>query len=98
MISVLRPKHPDTLHSMASLASTYWQQGWSEKAKALEVQVLDLRKDVLGNLHPDTLQTAKVLAFLWLHMTSFPPSAGLVAADTEGATGAHCRDEPEDIG
>jgi hypothetical protein len=50
-----RADHPDTLTSMANLASTYRKQGrWSE-AEKLEVQVMEARKTKLGADHPDTL-------------------------------------------
>ena len=40
---------------MGNLAVTYLQQGKYEKARELELKVLDLRKEVLGPEHPDTL-------------------------------------------
>ncbi|KAL2859126.1 tetratricopeptide repeat protein, partial [Aspergillus lucknowensis] len=52
---VLGPEHPDTLTSMANLASTYWNQGQWKEAEELEVQVMETRKHVLGPEHPDTL-------------------------------------------
>jgi hypothetical protein len=60
---VLGPKHPDTLTSMANLASTYWNQGRWKKAKELEVQVMETFKQVLGPEHPDTLTSMSNLAF-----------------------------------
>ncbi|KAL4946532.1 hypothetical protein BDV06DRAFT_87047 [Aspergillus oleicola] len=55
-------EHPDTLTSMANLASTYWNQGRWNKAKKLEVEVLETRKTVLGADHPDTLTSMANLA------------------------------------
>ena len=55
-------EHPDTLTSMASLASTYWNQGRWNEAEQLELQVMDLRKKVLGAEHPDTLTCMENLA------------------------------------
>ncbi|KAK0631939.1 hypothetical protein B0T14DRAFT_559678 [Immersiella caudata] len=54
--------HPDTLTSMANLASTFWNQGrWSD-AEELEVQVMETRKTKLGADHPDTLTSMANLA------------------------------------
>ncbi len=46
--------HPDTLTSMANLASTFWNQGRWEEAEKLFVQVMETRKTKLGADHPDT--------------------------------------------
>jgi Tetratricopeptide repeat len=43
------------LRSMANLASTYRGQGRWKEAEVLEVRVLEMRKAVLGQEHPDTL-------------------------------------------
>ena len=45
---VLGEEHPDTLTSMANLASTYRNQGRWKEAEELEVQVMETRKRVLG--------------------------------------------------
>jgi nucleoside phosphorylase/tetratricopeptide (TPR) repeat protein len=47
--------NPDTLVSMANLASTYRNQGRWTEAEKLSVQVLETRKTILGPEHPDTL-------------------------------------------
>jgi hypothetical protein len=57
--------HPDTLTSMANLASTYWYQGRWDAAEELEVQVMETRKKKLGADHPDTLTSMNNLAFTW---------------------------------
>ncbi|KAJ7860828.1 hypothetical protein B0H14DRAFT_3134757 [Mycena olivaceomarginata] len=54
--------HPDTLHSMANLASTYRQLGRYQEAEPLEVTVLDKRKQLFGADHPDTLRAMAHLA------------------------------------
>ncbi|KAK2728443.1 Kinesin light chain 5 [Colletotrichum kahawae] len=51
----LGEEHPDTLTSMANLASTFWNQGRWKEAEKLEVQVMEARKRVLGEEHPSTL-------------------------------------------
>jgi tetratricopeptide (TPR) repeat protein len=54
--------HPDTLTSMANLASTLWNQGRWDAAEELEVQVMETRKKKLGADHPDTLTSMANLA------------------------------------
>ncbi|KAL5371148.1 hypothetical protein DPSP01_014460 [Paraphaeosphaeria sporulosa] len=57
--------HPSTLNGMASLASTYRNQGRWEEAEKLEVQVMETRKTKLGADHPSTLNSMHNLAFTW---------------------------------
>ena len=45
---VVEGEHPNTLSSMANLASTYWKQGRWIEAEELGVQVMEIRKRVLG--------------------------------------------------
>ena len=59
---VLGPEHPDTLTSMANLASTYSSQGRWTEAEELDVQVMEIRRRVLGPEHPDTLSSMANLA------------------------------------
>jgi tetratricopeptide (TPR) repeat protein len=54
--------HPDTLSSMANLASTYRNQGRWEEAEKLEVQVMETSKTRLGADHPSTLSSMANLA------------------------------------
>ncbi|KAJ9137581.1 Kinesin light chain [Pleurostoma richardsiae] len=58
----LGDRHPDTLRSMASLATTYHQQGRYKEAETIMVEVLALRKEVLGDKHPDTIKSMAELA------------------------------------
>ncbi|KAF9766796.1 hypothetical protein IL306_000734 [Fusarium sp. DS 682] len=58
----LGEEHPDTLTSMANLASTYWNQGRWKKAEELDVGVLETMKTALGEEHPDTLRSMGNLA------------------------------------
>ena len=60
---VLGEEHPDTLTSMANLASTYQNQGRWKEAEELEVQVMKTSKRVLGEEHPFTLTWMVNLAF-----------------------------------
>ena len=50
---------------MANLASTYWNQGRWKKTEELEVEVMETRKAVLGQEHPDTLASMANLAYTW---------------------------------
>ena len=59
---VLGEEHPDTLTSMANLASTYRNQGRWKEAEELFVQVMKISKRVLGEEHPDTLTSMANLA------------------------------------
>ncbi|OBT41614.1 hypothetical protein VE00_07822 [Pseudogymnoascus sp. WSF 3629] len=79
--SVLSEKHPDTIITMANLALTWqqqgralaglafiwWHQGWSNDAEQLQLQVLDLRKSVLGEKHPESIEAIRNLASIWQH-------------------------------
>ncbi|KAA8643699.1 uncharacterized protein ATNIH1004_010473 [Aspergillus tanneri] len=47
---------------MANLASTYMNQGRWKEAEELGVQVMELRKQVLGPEHPHTLTSMAILA------------------------------------
>ncbi|KAF4626630.1 hypothetical protein G7Y89_g11531 [Cudoniella acicularis] len=59
---VLGQEHPDTLTSMANLASTYRNQGRWKEAEDLDVLVMETRKRVLGQGHPSTLTSIANLA------------------------------------
>jgi len=47
------------------MSSWYWNQGRWKEAEELEVQVMETRKRVLGEEHPDTLTSMANLAFTW---------------------------------
>jgi tetratricopeptide (TPR) repeat protein len=59
---ILGINHPNTLSSMANLASTYRHQGRWTEAEELFVQVIETRKRELGSEHPDTLTSMGNLA------------------------------------
>ncbi|KAL8318561.1 hypothetical protein RB597_005713 [Gaeumannomyces tritici] len=59
---VLGDKHPDTIRSMAELATTYGCQGRYDEAEKMHMEVLVLRRDVLGDKHPDTIRSMAELA------------------------------------
>ncbi len=50
------------LTSIASLASTYWNQGRWKEVEELEVQVMEIRKMVLGQENSSTLTSMANLA------------------------------------
>jgi tetratricopeptide (TPR) repeat protein len=56
------PEHPDTLTSIANLATTYRNQGRWKEAEELGVQVIETRKRLLGQEHPSTLTSMNNLA------------------------------------
>jgi tetratricopeptide (TPR) repeat protein len=59
---LLGEEHPDTLTSMANLASTYRNQGRWKEAESLDVQVMEASKRLLGEEHPSTLTSMANLA------------------------------------
>jgi hypothetical protein len=64
---LLGAEHPDTLTSIANLAVTYGSQRRWNEAEQLEVQVIDMRKNLklLGAEHPDTLKNMANLAGMY---------------------------------
>ncbi|KAK2035726.1 hypothetical protein LZ31DRAFT_511935, partial [Colletotrichum somersetense] len=52
---ILGERHPDTIRSMAFLATTYHAQGRYDEAEKIKVEVLELRREVLSKRHPDTI-------------------------------------------
>ncbi|KAK4194502.1 putative kinesin light chain [Triangularia verruculosa] len=62
---LLGDKHPDTIWSMALLATTYHAQGRYNEAEKIKVEVLALRRDVLGDKHPDTIGSMAELATIY---------------------------------
>jgi hypothetical protein len=49
-LGMLGQEHPDTLMSIASLASTYMNQGRWREAEELAIQVMEMNLRVLGRL------------------------------------------------
>jgi tetratricopeptide (TPR) repeat protein len=50
---------------LARMGRYYWEQGQSDEAERLDVQVLELQKAVLGEKHPDTIRAMANLASTW---------------------------------
>ncbi|KAJ7689762.1 hypothetical protein B0H16DRAFT_1707732 [Mycena metata] len=65
---VLGENHPDTLHTLGNLASSYSHLGEHQEAKELNGIVLEKRKQVLGENHPETLRTMGNLASSYLDL------------------------------
>ncbi|KAK8016038.1 hypothetical protein PG991_008926 [Apiospora marii] len=59
---MLGEKHPNTILSMALLATTYHNQGRYDEAEKIYLEVLGLRREVLGEKHPDTIESMASLA------------------------------------
>ena len=59
---ILGEEHPDTLSSLASLSTTYWNQGRWKEAEQLDIQVMESCKRIFGEEHPDTLSSMANLA------------------------------------
>ena len=60
--TVLGEEHPDTLTSMANLATAYLNQERWKEAEELELPVMEVRQRVLGEEHPSTLTIMANLA------------------------------------
>jgi hypothetical protein len=65
---VLGAEHPDTLTSMANLASTYRNQGRWKEAEELQATELEICSRVLGAEHPSTLTSMNNLVFTWKYL------------------------------
>ena len=58
---VLGSKHPDTLHSMNSLAAILRDEGHDPEAEQMSRNALETSRRVLGPRHPDTLRLMNTL-------------------------------------
>ena len=50
---------------LSRIGRYYWEEGRSNEAEQLDLQVLDLQKTVLGEKHPDTIKAMGNLASTW---------------------------------
>ncbi|KAL6695850.1 P-loop containing nucleoside triphosphate hydrolase protein [Trichoderma pleuroticola] len=55
-------KHPNTITSMANLATTYRKQIRYKEAEEIEAQVLHLQREIFGYKHPETISGMSSLA------------------------------------
>ncbi|KAJ7807724.1 hypothetical protein B0H13DRAFT_2295736 [Mycena leptocephala] len=80
---LLGDDHPDTLHAMANLASTYHKLKQFTRAAELEVVVLEKQKQLLGDDHPDTLLAMANLAATYRLLEDFTKAEELGVAVLE---------------
>jgi hypothetical protein len=66
---------------------TYWNQGRWREAEELFVQVMETRKRVLGEEHPDTLTSMNNLAWTWNHQGRHDEAMELMAECVERTKG-----------
>ena len=50
---------------LGKMGRYYWEEGRSDEAEKLDLQVLDIRKSVVGEKHPDTIVAMANLASTW---------------------------------
>ncbi|CAE6408331.1 unnamed protein product [Rhizoctonia solani] len=80
---------------MNNLAITYRRLGRLEEARALQVEVLDARKQVLGDRHPHTLNSMNNLAQTYVRLSRLHDAQALFIKAFEGrkdTLGVHHRD------
>ncbi|KAF5638936.1 hypothetical protein F25303_7510 [Fusarium sp. NRRL 25303] len=75
--AVLEEKHPDTISSMASLATTYYAQGRYGEAEGIYQEVLGFRREVLGKKHPDTIRSMAELATTYHQQGRYDEAEGI---------------------
>ncbi|KAL7904569.1 P-loop containing nucleoside triphosphate hydrolase protein [Trichoderma velutinum] len=61
---VLGPRHNDTLNCMAHLVDALDEQGKTEEAEQLALKVYEIRIDLFGHLHPNTLVSEHNYAYM----------------------------------
>lgn len=64
-VKLLGAEDNEALDSTAMLATAYWLEGHWEEAEKLQVQVMEIRKTKLGEVHPDTLTSMAELALTY---------------------------------
>ena len=69
---------------MNNLAATLWNQGDLPGARALQEKVLESRRRVLGEEHPDTLNSMGNLAIMLWQMEERRPALHLMQTAAEG--------------
>jgi hypothetical protein len=62
---------------MNNLATTLWDQSDLANARTLYEQVLDARRRILGDEHPDTLQSMSNLAITLRKLSDIPAAQSL---------------------
>ncbi|KAK4206669.1 P-loop containing nucleoside triphosphate hydrolase protein [Rhypophila decipiens] len=97
--AVLGEKHPDTIRSMADLATTYNAQGRYAEAEPMNINILELRREVLGEKHPDTIWNQNTRAAAGSARRETPDTIGSMAdlAATYRMQGRYTEAEPMKI-
>lgn len=60
--------HPGTIIAMENLAFIKHELGLHDETQELRAKFLELKREVLGLHHPDTIQTMANLASTWIEM------------------------------
>jgi tetratricopeptide (TPR) repeat protein len=94
---VLGEDHPDTLTSMANLASTYRNQGRWRESESLGVQVMETSMSVLGEDHPDTLASMANLASTYRNQGRWRESESLGVQVMETSMRVLGEDHPDTL-
>jgi tetratricopeptide (TPR) repeat protein len=69
---------------MDNLAATYQQLGHYEDAMSLATRVLEARKEILGERHPNTLSAMGNLALTWMALGWVQEAISLATKAAEG--------------
>jgi len=68
---ILGVEHPDTIHAMENLASTYYKCGKYIEAEKLDIQVLDATNRIFGVEHPKTIIAMEYLASAYYKLAKY---------------------------
>ena len=68
---ILGVEHPDTIHAMGNLASTYYKCEKYIEAEKLDIQVLDATNRIFGVEHPKTIIAMEYLASAYYKLAKY---------------------------
>ncbi|MBD8527908.1 tetratricopeptide repeat protein [Pseudomarimonas arenosa] len=94
---VLGEDHPDTLNSLANLASLLAAQGKLEEAEALHRKALEQSRQLLGEESPDTLTSINNLAVLLQDLGKLDEAEALYREGLEKSQRVLGRDDPDTL-
>ena len=83
--------------SLNNLAALYYSQGRYEEAEPLYLEALDLRKQLLGDNHPDVAQSLNNLAYLYQSQGRYTEAEPLYLEAINIATQALGENHPNTI-
>ncbi|KAJ6547814.1 hypothetical protein DFH09DRAFT_1505800 [Mycena vulgaris] len=95
---ILGENHPDTLWTMGSLASTYYNLGKLMEAEELEVVVLEKWRKILGENHPDSLHAMANLAITYHDLGKLKEAEQLYVELLDRQTTLLGPDHPDTLG